>query len=66
VASLLAELVDDHGYAEVVFVPGDQTEVLRKSIRSAVRQRLGCKCETFVHQETLHVHSSDRVRAARG
>lgn len=44
-----------NGHAEVRGVPGDQLAVLRKEIRSLIRQRTGHPSETLVHGDLLHV-----------
>ncbi|MEV0807634.1 hypothetical protein [Micromonospora sp. NPDC050200] len=55
VAQIVFEAVHKHGYAEVRGVPGDQLAVLRKEIRSLIRQRTGHPSETLVHGDLLHV-----------
>ncbi len=47
--SMFADLVAEHGYAELRGVPGDQQTELRRQIRSLVRKGTGHTCRTFVH-----------------
>ncbi len=41
VAQMTADLVCEHGYAEVEHVPGDQQAALRKAVRALVRKQSG-------------------------
>ncbi|MBM0229533.1 MULTISPECIES: hypothetical protein [Micromonospora] len=55
VAQVICDVVREHGYAEVREVPGDQLAVLRKEIRSLIRQRTGHPAQTLVHGDLLLV-----------
>ncbi|MDZ5447760.1 hypothetical protein U2F26_34505 [Micromonospora sp. 4G57] len=55
VAQVVCDVVREHGYAEVRAVPGDQIPVLRKEIRSLLRQRTGHPVQTLVHGDLVLV-----------
>ncbi|MET8351453.1 hypothetical protein [Micromonospora sp. NPDC005206] len=55
VAQVVCGVVREHGYAEVREVPGDQLAVLRKEIRSLIRQQTGHPAQTLVHGDLLLV-----------
>lgn len=46
VAQVVCDVVREHGHAEVQQVPGDQLAVLRKEIRSLIRQQTGHPAQT--------------------
>ncbi|MFE9204870.1 hypothetical protein [Micromonospora sp. NPDC007230] len=54
-APVVCDVVREHGYAEVREVPGDQLAVLRKEIRSLIRQQTGHAAQTVVHGDLLLV-----------
>lgn len=60
-AELAATAVNEHGTAEIVAVPGDQMNSLRRSIRAQLRQRFGFSTRTFT-QDGLLVASSPETR----
>lgn len=60
-ADLAATAVNDRGTAEIVGVPGDQMNALRRAIRAALRQRFGFPTRTFT-QDGLLVISSPETR----
>ncbi|WP_406080145.1 hypothetical protein [Micromonospora sp. NBC_00858] len=72
VAQLVYAAVREHGYAEVRGVPGDQLTVLRRQIRSLIRQRTGHSSQTFVQRDLVLVmcgplgarHEQAEMRAA--
>jgi hypothetical protein len=49
VAKVTADLVGEHGYAEVHHVPGDQQGLLRSAVRSLVRKETGHSTSSLVH-----------------
>lgn len=53
VAQVVADLVLEHGYAEIQAVPGDQHTALRAKVRSAVRERSGHGMQTHVRQSVI-------------
>lgn len=53
VVRVVADLVLEHGYAEIQAVPGDQQAALRTQVRSVVRQRSGHGTKTHVHQSLI-------------
>jgi hypothetical protein len=55
VAQLAADLVGEHGCAEIRNVPGDQQAALRKAIRSVVRTQTGQASRTYVFHNAVHV-----------
>jgi hypothetical protein len=55
VARVGADVVAEHGYAEVCGVPGDQQAELRRQIRSLVRAATGHPCRTYVRGSTVFV-----------
>ncbi|MFG1833853.1 hypothetical protein [Micromonospora chersina] len=55
VTQVVCDVVREHGYAEVRDVPGDQLAVLRKEIRSLIRQQMGHPAQTLVHGDLLLV-----------
>jgi hypothetical protein len=55
VAQVIANLVAEHGYAELHGVPGDQQTELRRQIRSLVRKGTRHTCRTFVHGSMIVV-----------
>lgn len=55
VAQVVCDVVREHGYAEVREVPGDQLAVLRKEIRSLIKQRTSHPVQTFIHGDLLLV-----------
>ncbi|KAB1107690.1 hypothetical protein AB0N38_33450 [Micromonospora aurantiaca] len=55
VAQVVCDVVREHGHAEVRQVPGDQLAVLRKEIRSLIRQQTGHHAQTLVHGDLLLV-----------
>ena len=59
--SRAATAVHDHGTAEIVAVPGDQMNALRRAIRAELRQRFGYSTRTFT-QDGLLVASSPETR----
>ncbi|MFU8875467.1 hypothetical protein [Micromonospora sp. SL4-19] len=65
VAQKVADVVREHGYAEVREVPGDQLAALRKEIRSLIRQQTGQPAQTLVHRVAGSVTASGQG-AARG
>lgn len=50
VAQVTADLVCEHGYAEVHHVPGDQQAALRSTVRKIVRTRTRHGSKTLVHE----------------
>ena len=60
-AELAATAVNEHGTAEIVGVPGDQMNALRRAIRAELRQRFGFSTRTFT-QDGLLVASSPETR----
>lgn len=55
VASFVVDAVEEHGLAEVVGVPGDQVAELRRTVRKAIRSRLGYSSNTHVSEGRLIV-----------
>lgn len=55
VASLVVDALEEHGVAEVVGVPGDQMAELRRTVRKAIKSRLGYQSTTHVHEGRLIV-----------
>lgn len=49
VAKVTADLVGEHGYAEVHHVPGDQQRLLRSAVRSLIRKETGHNTSSLVH-----------------
>jgi hypothetical protein len=72
VAQLAADLVIEHGYAEITHVPGDQQSALRKHVRLAVRRRTGHTIQTFAHESMVifvcepirKLHETENIRDA--
>jgi hypothetical protein len=72
VVQVTTDTVAEHGYAEMRNVPGDQQALLRKRVRSAVRQRTGQGIRTLVLESTVmfvcepihQLHAADRARQA--
>jgi len=70
-ADLAATAVNEHGTAEIVGVPGDQMNALRRAIRAQLRQRFGFSTRTFTSDglivvsspETRHLIEQTAVRA---
>lgn len=58
VSQITADLVINHGYAEVVGVPGDQQDALRKAIRKQLRDA-GYRSQTFARDTTVYVTSEE-------
>ncbi len=58
---LAATAVNDHGTAEIVGVPGDQMNALRRAVRTELRQRFEFSTRTFT-QDGLLVVSSPETR----
>lgn len=73
IVELVTDTVAEHGYAEIRDVPGDHHAALRKRVRSALRQRTGHGCRTYVHEsmiifvcEAIHDrHAAQREAQAR-
>ncbi|MGA9278537.1 hypothetical protein [Ilumatobacter sp.] len=63
-ADLAATAVNDHGTAEIVGVPGDQMNALRRAVRAELRRRFGFSTRTFT-QDGLLVVSSPETRRHR-
>lgn len=71
VAQLVTGMVTQHGYAEIWHVPGDQQAILRREIRSQVRQRTGHSIQTHCREHMIFVvcgpihdlHTQERSRA---
>jgi len=59
IADIACGLLDEHGFAEIGGIPGDQLAIVRKRIRGLVRERLGYSCQTIVHGLVLYVHSDE-------
>ncbi|HLK01958.1 MAG TPA: hypothetical protein VKU39_18910 [Streptosporangiaceae bacterium] len=53
VVQMITDLILEHGFAEIWDVPGDQQAVLRKRVRSAVRQQVGHGVRTYVHDTMI-------------
>jgi hypothetical protein len=72
IVQIITDTVTEHGYAEMRNVPGDQHAVLRKQVRSAVRQRTRNGPQTLVHESMVvficeaisQRHASEHARAA--
>ena len=60
-ADAAATAVNEYGTAEVVGVPGDQMNALRRAVRTELRQRFGFSTRTFT-QDGLLVVSSPETR----
>jgi hypothetical protein len=60
-ADLATTAIKEHGTAEIVGVPGDQMNALRRAVRSELRRRFGFSTRTFT-QDGLLVVSSPETR----
>ncbi|MBI5738844.1 MAG: hypothetical protein HY997_23530 [Mycolicibacterium neoaurum] len=67
-AVLIAQVVEEHGSAEVLGVPGDQLKALRAAARRELRRRLGFDGKTYVHNDYMLVtcdEATEEVRLAK-
>lgn len=64
VVRLVADAIADHGYAEIVAVPGDQQSALRSRVRAEVRRRTGYGCRTYAH-ESMVIFVCEPIHAQR-
>jgi hypothetical protein len=55
VAQLAADVVDQHGFAEIHDVPGDQQDQLRKTVRRLLRKRTDYAVRTYLISGVFHV-----------
>jgi len=55
IARVVADLIIEHGFAEVHHIPGDQVETLRKQIRKLVRADSGHPIETHHLADVLYL-----------
>jgi hypothetical protein len=55
VARVVADVVTEHGHAEVHGVPGDQQTELRRQVRSLVRTHTRHTCQTLVRGNIVFV-----------
>lgn len=55
VGRMVADLIIEHGFAEIYHVPGDQLESLRKLIRKLVRAETGHPIETHHFGDVLYL-----------
>lgn len=55
IAQVVADLIIEHGFAEVHHVPGDQLAALRKQIRKLVRSQTGHPIETHHLGDVLYL-----------
>ena len=60
VAKAAADLLGEHGYAEVRHVPGDQQKLLRSAVRSLVRKQTGHSVQSLVH-EAMVIFTCDSI-----
>ena len=55
VTQLAADVVDQHGFAEIHDVQGDQQDQLRKSVRASIRERTGHAVRTYSISGVVYV-----------
>ena len=60
IAMAAADLLGEHGYAEVRQVPGDQQKLLRSAVRSLVRKQTGHSVQSLVH-ESMVIFTCDAI-----